>query len=147
MADHVSILRLNLLRSIYAVNFVLVGSGVAVAFLQRREPWGPLVGVAYSFWAAFALLSALGLRYPLAMLPLIFIQLLYKTFWLLAVYFPLRAADRSSDMALPFLIVIALDVLVIPWSYAFAHYAVRPGDLWRSNRREPSSSRAVRPKA
>lgn len=143
MAEHVSILRLNLLRSIYAVNLVLVGSGVVVAFVQRREPWGALVGVAYSFWAAFALLSALGLRYPLAMLPLIFIQLLYKTFWLLAVYFPLRTADRSSDMALLFLIVIALDLIVIPWSFVFAHYAVRPGDLWRSNRSGPNRAAAV----
>jgi hypothetical protein len=137
MAEHVSVFRLNLLRSIYTVNFALVGSGVVVAFIQRQDPWSPIVGVAYSFWAAFALLSALGLRYPLAMLPLLFVQLLYKTFWLLSVYFPLRAADRSSDMALPFLIVVALDVIVIPWSYAFAQYVVRPGDVWRSNRREP----------
>jgi hypothetical protein len=88
-----------------------------------------------AFGPAFALLSALGLRYPLAMLPLLFIQLLYKTLWLLSVYFPLRAANRSSDMALLFVIVVALDVIVIPWSYVFAQYVVRPGDLWRSNRR------------
>jgi len=131
MTEEVSIPRLYLLRGMYLLNFVLVGSGVVVQFLHRKEPWGPIPGAAFSFWAGLAILSALGIRYPLAMLPLIFLQLFYKTFWLLAVYLPLRAAGRSSDLALGFSVAIVLDVLVIPWRHALDHYARKPGDRWR----------------
>jgi hypothetical protein len=133
MSGEVSILRLNVLRGMYLLNFLLVGSGVCAAFIQRREPWGPITGVAFAFWAALSVLSALGIRYPLAMLPLLFLQLLYKTFWVIAVYLPLRAAGRSSDMTQGFLIAIALDIIVIPWAYVLAHYVRTPGDPWKGS--------------
>jgi len=47
------------------------------------------------------------------------------------VYLPLRAAGRSSDLALGFSVAIVLDVLVIPWRHALDHYARKPGDRWR----------------
>ncbi|HKF44591.1 MAG TPA: hypothetical protein VKG01_15945 [Thermoanaerobaculia bacterium] len=115
----------------YLLNFGLVGAGVVTEFIHRREPWAPIPGAAFSFWAALAVLSALGIRYPLAMLPLLFMQLLYKAFWLLAVYLPLRAAGRTSDLALGFSIAIILDFIVIPWAYAVGHFVKTPGDRWR----------------
>jgi hypothetical protein len=115
----------------YLLNCVLVGSGVWFQFIHSQKLWDPIPGVAFSFWAALAGLSALGIRYPLAMLPIIFMQLFYKTFWLLAVYVPLRAAGRSTDLARGFLIAIALDIIVIPWAYVLVHYIKKPGDRWR----------------
>jgi hypothetical protein len=131
MAEEVSVLRLYVMRGMYLLNCVLVGSGVWVSFIQRQEPWNPVPGVAFSFWAALAGVSALGIRYPLAMLPVIFMQLFYKTFWLLAVYLPLRAVGRSTDLTQGMLIGIVLEIVVIPWPYAFAHYIKKPGDRWR----------------
>lgn len=131
VAEEVSVLRLYAMRGMYLLNCVLVGSGVWAQFIHREQPWDPVPGVAFSFWAALAGLSVLGIRYPLAMLPLIFMQLVYKTFWLLAVYVPLRAAGRSSDLTQGMLIGIALDIIVIPWVYVFAHYIKKPGDRWR----------------
>ena len=75
-------------------------------------------------------LSLLGIRYPLAMLPILFMQLFYKTFWMFAVYLPLRAAGRTTDLMQPFLIAIVIDLLVIPWTYVFAHYLRKPGERW-----------------
>lgn len=132
MPDEMSVLRLNLLRCMYLLNAVLVGSGVVAAFVQREGPWGAVPGAAFSFWAALATLSLLGIRYPLAMLPIIFMQLFYKAFWLMAVYIPLWAVGRSSEMLYGFVIGLLLDVAVIPWTYAFAHYLKRPADRWRS---------------
>jgi hypothetical protein len=129
--SEVSVFRLNLLRAMYLLNCVLVGSGVVTQFMHRQAPWDPLTGVAFSFWAALSALSALGVRYPLAMLPLIFMQLFYKTFWLIAVYLPLRAAGRSSDLATGFSVAILLDIVVIPWAYVVAHYFKKAGDRWR----------------
>src|SRR5215467_6830930 len=99
MVEDVSLFRLFLMRGMYLLNFALLSSGVWTSFVHRRQPWDPIPGAAFGFWAALALLSALGIRYPLAMVPLLFMQLLYKTFWFLAVYAPLRAAGRSSDLA------------------------------------------------
>jgi hypothetical protein len=131
MAKEVSLLRLYLLRGMYLLNCVLLSTGVWTQFRHRQEPWDPITGVAFSFWAALAVLSALGIRYPATMLPVLFIQLFYKTFWFLLVYFPLRAVGRSSDLALGFLIAIALDIVVIPWDYVRAHYIRKPSDRWR----------------
>lgn len=130
LTQEVSVLCLYVLRGMYLLNFVLVGSGVSAQFIHREKLLDPIPGVAFSFWAGLACLSALGIRYPLAMLPLLFMQLSYKTFWLLAVYLPLRAAGRSSDLAQGFLIGIALDIIVIPWPFVFAHYIKKPGDRW-----------------
>lgn len=131
MAEGVSVLRLYALRCMYLLNCGLVGGGVWVELVHRNEPWDPIRGVAFSFWAALAGLSALGVRYPLAMLPIIFMQLFYRTFWLLAVAVPLLAAGRSSDLTQGFLVAVALEIIVIPWRYVFAHYVRRPGDRWK----------------
>jgi hypothetical protein len=131
MGEEVSLRRLYVIRGMYLLNCLLLGSGVSVEFVHRQEPWDPITGVAFSFWAALSVLSALGIRYPLAMLPLLFMQLLYKTLWLIAVYVPLRAAGRSSDMTEGFLIAIVLDIIVIPWPYVLAHYIKKPGERWK----------------
>src|SRR5262250_20400 len=122
MTEEVSVLRLYVLRGMYLVNLVLVGAGVWAQFIHQEKLLDPIPGVAFSFWAGLAFLSALGIRYPLAMLPLLFMQLFYKTFWLLAVYLPLRAAGRSTDLTQGFLMAIVLDLVVIPWTYVYAHF-------------------------
>ena len=130
MVEEVSLARLYVMRGMYLVNCLLVGSGVWYEFMHRQHAWDPITGAAFSLWAALAGLSALGIRYPLAMLPLLFMQLFYKTFWMFAVYLPLRAAGRSTDLTQPFLIAIVFDLLVIPWTYVFAHYLRKPGERW-----------------
>jgi hypothetical protein len=143
MAEEVTLTRLYVMRAMYLVNVVLVGSGVSYEFMHRQHAWDPVTGAAFSLWAALAALSALGIRYPLAMLPLLFMQLFYKTFWMLAVYLPLRAAGRSTDMALPFLMTIVADVLVIPWAYVLAHYVRRPGDRWTRQEKDDQRTMAA----
>jgi hypothetical protein len=52
--------------------------------------------VAFCFLAVLSALSALGVRYLLAVLPLLYMQLFYQTFWLIAMYVPLHVVGRSS---------------------------------------------------
>ena len=89
-------------------------------------------GVAFSFWAALSTLSALGLRYPLKMLPLLLMQLLYKLIWLLAIALPMWPAVRSTGLTKAMAGGILADLVVIPWSYVLANYVRQPGDRWRS---------------
>ena len=142
--DDVSMLRLYVLRLLYLGNFVGLALNVWPALVSPAEPVAPLPGVAFAFWAALSTLSALGLRYPLKMLPVLFMQLFYKSVWLLAVALPLSSSGQwSSSVAGLFKVMVmgaVADLLIIPWPYVLANYVRKPGDAWKSVRR-PSTSR------
>jgi hypothetical protein len=114
----VSAVRLYALRLFYLLSFVGGGLMFWPALLNPGKPLGLLDGVAFSFWATLMALMGLGLRYPLQMLPLLLLQLLYKTVWLLAVALPLRSAGQwdasATEITRTFVGVVVLDVLVIP---------------------------------
>jgi len=80
-------------------------------------------------------LSGLGLRYPLKMVPLLLLQLLYKTLWLVAVALPMWSAVRSIDFTRAMVIGVVVDLLGIPWSYVLATYVKERGDRWRQQAR------------
>jgi hypothetical protein len=65
------------------------------------------------------------------MLPLLLLQLFYKSVWLLAVALPLWSAGQSTDLTTPFVIGLVLDLIVIPWPYVLANYVKQRGDRWR----------------
>jgi hypothetical protein len=131
----VSTLRLYLLRLLYLGNFVGLALNVWPELVSPAKPIAPLPGVAFAFWAALSTLSALGLRYPLKMLPVLFMQLFYKSVWLLAVALPLWSSGQWSSSAAELFKVMVMgvigDLLVIPWPYVFANYVRKPGDPWK----------------
>jgi hypothetical protein len=134
--DDVSTVRLYLMRALYLLNFVLVGSSVWPQLISPSKPMPLMDGVAFSLYAALSTLSLLGLRYPLKMVPILLFQLFYKSAWLLTVAIPLSAAGQlTPDVAgavKPFVIGALLDIVVIPWRYVVANYLLAPGDRWKS---------------
>jgi hypothetical protein len=139
MLGEVSLFRLYLMRSLYLLNFVLLGIDVWPGLIHHGKPWDPMHGIAVSFWAALSILSGLGIRYPLRMLPLLIMQLFYKSVWLLAVGLPLRSAGPLDPVAAELFSVCAIglvvDLIVIPWPYVLENYLKQPGDRWRSTRK------------
>jgi hypothetical protein len=131
MPEETSTFRLYLMRLLYLANFVGLGLSVWPEIISHTGAWDPVKGVAFSFWAALSALSGLGIRYPLKMLPLLLLQLLYKTIWLIAVYLPLRSAGQSTGLTKAMVGGVVVDLLVIPWSYVLAHYVKQRGDRWR----------------
>ena len=131
----VSIFRLYLMRFLFLLNFVLLGLSVWPGLINHGKPWDPMHGIAISFWAALSLLSGLGIRYPLKMLPLLIMQFVYKSIWVLAVGLTLRSAGQLSPIASELFSVcskgLVVDLLVIPWSFVLANYIKAPGDRWR----------------
>ena len=133
--DGVSIFRLYLMRLLYLLNFVGLGLSVWPGIISHVGVWDPMHGIAVSCWAALSALCALGIRYPLKMLPLLMMQLFYKSVWVLAIGLPLRSAGQLDPVAAELLSVCAkglvVDLIVIPWPYLLAHYVKKSGDRWR----------------
>jgi hypothetical protein len=129
--SNVSLFRLYLMRAVYLMNFVLMGLDVWPALLTHSGAWGPTEGAAYSLWAALSLLSVVGLKYPLQMLPLLLFQVAYKIVWLLFVAWPNWESIKSSDLMQVMFIGLVIDLVIIPWAYVFRSYILAKGDRWR----------------
>jgi hypothetical protein len=65
------------------------------------------------------------------MLPLLLLQLLYKSIWLIAVWLPLRSAGVSTGLTKTMAIGVVVDLIVIPWPYVLTTYVKQRGDRWR----------------
>jgi hypothetical protein len=131
----ISTLRINLLRLFYLV--LVIGIGL------EMHVWSEMIHQVYSMKLAsgtvvcmlfaLSLLSILGLRYPLKMLPLLFWELTWKASWLISVALPhwLRGQWSKDLGATTFAVgMIVIFVPLVPWTYVFEHYAKKPGDCW-----------------
>ena len=131
VAKGVSKFRFYLLRFFYLVNVVFLGSAAWTEIFTHKGLWEPLPGVAFSFWAAFSTLAILGVLHPLKMIPLLLVQFSYKLIWLIIVAYPLWSANHlkgssAQGLAEVNLKSIVIDFLVIPWSYVFKNYILKP---------------------
>lgn len=133
-AQGVSTLRLSLVRGYYLLDFAMLGIYAWSTMFVRAGEWTQLDGVAFSFWAAISLLGGLGLRYPLAMLPLLFLQFLYKSTWLLAVALPMWLAGNAEpvrQMTGDMIFALVLLAAIMPWRYAFEQFVSKPAEPLR----------------
>lgn len=128
----VSLLRLYVLRAIYLLYSVGLGSAIWPEIVHH-----PLTvhGVATSLLAAMTVLWALGIRYPLQMLPMFLFELVWKAIWLIAFALPLWSAhqmdaDTWETVKTCFGTIIIVPI-AIPWRYVFVNYVKKPGDRLR----------------
>jgi hypothetical protein len=132
-ADAVSLWRLYILRACYALLAAGEGSIQLPAFLHHAH-WTLANGGAHSFLLALALLSIVGIRYPLGMLPLLVYELLWKMIWLCGIALPLWLANQvDADTRKAFFEIAPVIILfpLLPWGYIFSSYVKKPGDRWR----------------
>lgn len=129
----VALWRIYVLRACYAILAGGQGSIQAQAFLHHAH-WTLMSGVAHSFLLALAPLSLVGIRYPLAMLPLLVYELLWKTIWLCGIALPMWIANQiDADTRQSFFEIAPIVILIplLPWGYVFSNYLKKPGDRWR----------------
>lgn len=123
---HLSNLRLNLMRGLYFLNFISLAFDNWGTILFPTEQLDTLSGVAISFWASFSLLMLIGIRFPARMLPLLLLQFLYKSAWVIGVYLPAYWAGTVDEYLQSFLYVciagISLNLAIIPWSFFYKNY-------------------------
>lgn len=111
------------------------GLGIVVMPEGMRSMFGwptqdPVVfGIMGSVYAAFGLLSILGLRSPLKFSPILLLQLCYKAIWFIGVILPLLFAGKFPDYALLYVLIFTTyiigDLIAIPFSYIFAKQSER----------------------
>lgn len=143
-AAGVSLPRLYLLR----LGYLLVAVGIAVTkwplIINHPVPWPIFEGVETCMLVALSLLSFLGLRYPLQMLPILLFELAWKFIWVAVVVLPLWISDQIDPATLQVFyscLVVLIVLAVIPWRYVVAHYVTKRGDPWRSAATRPVSGR------
>ena len=131
--DHVrydGVRRINvyLMRVLYFLMAVFLAMDVWTYILGHKGPWEPQDAMAWSVWAGFSTLAILGVFHPVKMIPILLLEIFYKSLWLILVAYPLwRAgtlagspAEQETYVFLPVVIVI----LIIPWGYVLRNYVI-----------------------
>jgi hypothetical protein len=131
--SEVSLFRLYLLRALYLLFAVGLGTTVWPGVIHHDRPWELMGGVVQCVLAALGALSLLGLRYPLLMLPLVLWELTWKSIWLLVVATPLWVSgtmDKQTWAMASAILIVVIIPFVVPWSYVFRQYVMAKGDRW-----------------
>lgn len=138
----VSALRLNVLRATYLL--IALGMGLQIWPMILWHPAGVahMTGVVRSMLGAITLLALLGIRHPLQMLPLLFVELVWKMIWVLSFGLPLWSAGRldagTAETMQACLMGLVLVPLAMPWGYVWRQYVRAPGDRWRGRQAGPA---------
>jgi hypothetical protein len=133
--EDVGIVRIYLLRAMY----LLIAVGLCVTVIPRvistsGNPVDPHT-VINSILMGFCLTALLGIRYPLKMLPILLLELIWKTFWLLVFALPMylnhELDQYTRDVIFACGMGVVLTPLVIPWRYVVKHYVLEKANVWR----------------
>lgn len=130
-------IRWKWLKAMYIINLLValpLGLGVLFAPETMREILGVPAGNPALYGMAtgalplgFGLAGALGLRFPLKLSPVLALQALYKSLFLIGVVVPLIAVGQLPSFAVPlsllFLVFIVGDLIAVPFSHLFSQPA------------------------
>jgi hypothetical protein len=133
----VSPIRLWAMRAMYLFMAAGIGGMIWPLIVSHSSTVPRMTGVAWALIGTIGLLSLLGLRYPLRMIPLLLVELVWKAIWLAAFALP-RWLDGTLDEGMRTTIFEtsfgAILLVVIPWRYVWANYVAKPGDPWTLRR-------------
>ena len=119
----------GLLRLAYAANILILvpicwgmffGSGVAGVFEGKVAESQGLRLLVGSLWFAILLGSIIGLAAPRFFAPIILVQIVYKSLWLLAFVLPLVMAGKSGEVPWGIATTFILIVAIYPFLYWFS---------------------------
>jgi hypothetical protein len=112
------------------------GLGVFVwpAVFHHSSAFALTEGVRVALLAGLGATAALGLRYPVQMLPVLLFELTWKVIYLIAFALPLWSAHQITAAAaedIKAVLWVVIFIPLIPWRYVFAQYLLRRGDRWK----------------
>lgn len=126
--------RTNWLKGMYLAN-VLISGPIGLASLVAPASIRALMGIpagdpvhfgiaAGAIPLAFGIAGGIGLRFPLRMAPVLLLQVLYKSLFLLGIVLPQAIRGRIPDYAVPLALLFTLfilgNVIAIPFRHVFS---------------------------
>ncbi|MDD5039359.1 MAG: hypothetical protein PHN78_08630 [Dehalococcoidales bacterium] len=112
-----------ILAGFFGLGIIVIPETIKTSFTWPVEE--PIAfGIVGSVYLAFGLLSILGLRSPLKFVPVLLLQLFYKSIWFIGVVLPLLFTAQFPSYAVPTVVIFATfiigDLVAIPFSHVFA---------------------------
>lgn len=133
----VSLFRLYTLRTCYLLMAVGLAIYIWPVVLFHTNVLATSQGVRFALLAGLGATAALGIRYPVQMLPLLLFELVWKAIYLTAFALPLFLTHQINEATAENIgacLMVVIFIPLIPWPYVWARYAAMPGDRWRSVR-------------
>lgn len=130
----VSTFRLYLMRALYLLMFVGQAVVTGPDILSPSPDLDLKSSVIRSFLGAISLLSLLGLRYPLKMLPLLLFEFAWKAIWVgafwLRLWYGHETTTAIDETFFEIMLGVVLVPLVVPWGYVYRYYLKAPAERW-----------------
>lgn len=129
-----SLIRLYALRAAYLVMAVGLGVYIWPVVIHHTSEVAATRGVQFGLLAGLGATAALGIRYPVQMLPILLFELTWKAIYLVAFALPLWSAHEITAAAaedIKACLMVLIFVPLIPWRYVFSQYVLKPSDRWR----------------
>jgi hypothetical protein len=130
----VSLFRLYTLRLAYLIMAAGLGAFIWPSVIHHTNEYAVTYGIQVALLAGLGLTSALGLRYPLQMLPILLFEFTWKAIYLIAFALPLWSAHQINDATaadIKSVLFVVIFIPLIPWRYVFSHYVLKHGDRWK----------------
>ena len=130
----VSLFRLYTLRTSYLIMAAGLGVYIWPAVIRHTNEFAATHGVQCALLAGLGATAALGLRYPVQMLPVLLFELTWKAIYLIAFALPLWSAHQINAATAEDIQAVLMAVIfipLIPWRYVFAHYVLKHSDRWK----------------
>lgn len=130
----VSLFRLYALRVAYLIMSAGLGAVIWPDVIHHTNEFAATRGIEVALLAGLGLTAALGLRYPLKMLPILLFELTWKAIYLVAFALPLWSAHQIDDATaenIKAVLMVVIFIPLIPWRYVIAQYLWKHGDRWK----------------
>lgn len=129
-----SLFRLYTLRVAYLVMAAGLGVYIWPAVIHHTNEFASTRGIQFALLAGLGATAALGLRYPVQMLPILLFELIWKAIYLTAFALPLWSAHQITAATaddIKSVLMVVIFIPLIPWRYVFAHYVLKRGERWK----------------
>ena len=130
----VSLFRLYTLRVAYFVMAAGLGVYIWPLVIHHTHELAITQGAQLALLAGLGATAALGLRYPVKMLPILLFEMVWKAIYLIAFALPLWSARQINEAVaedIKAVLMVVIFIPLIPWRYLFAQYVMKRGDRWK----------------
>jgi len=130
----VSLFRLYTLRVAYFVMAAGLGVYIWPLVIRHTNELAITKGAQLALLAGLGATAALGLRYPVKMLPILLFEMVWKAIYLIAFALPLWSAHQINEAVaedIKAVLMVVIFIPLIPWRYLFAQYVMKRGDRWK----------------